>query len=187
MRKIPAVDGVSESAFAAAISVREGVDVGDSSGRGCRRQDDRGGTVMCLFGGVWLAASRALTASCLQRRWRQRQRGRRKRLVYSGNGGRESVGGVRGGSGNGNSSEGVGGVWGDSGNGNVRRVRSPVSGGADGGVRDCGGKGDSGRRKLAREVSGSEGGCEESFGLSAVQVSEIVILVCYGCNFEQTM
>ena len=134
-----------------------------------------------------MAAARALTASCLQRRWRQRQQGRWKRLVYSGNGDRESVGGVRGGSGNGNGSEGVGGIWGDSGNGNVRRVGPPVSGGAYGGVRDYSGKGKGGRRKLARVVSGSKGGRVERFGLSAVQVSKIIILVCYGCNFGQTM
>ena len=92
MREIRAAAGVSELELAAAISVIEGVNVGDSSGRGCRRQDDRGGTVTCVFGGVWLAAARALTASCLQRRWRQRQRGRWRRIVYSGDGGREGVG-----------------------------------------------------------------------------------------------
>ena len=46
------------------------------------------------------------------------------------------VRGVRGGSVNGSGSEVVGGVWVNIGDGNVRRVRPPVSGGADGGVRD---------------------------------------------------
>ena len=80
-----------------------------------------------------------------------------------------------------------GGVWNDSGNGNVRWVRRLVSGCSDGGVRDCSGKGDGGGRKRAREFSGSEGSRVESFGLSAIQVSEITILVCYGCNFVQMM
>ena len=82
---------------------------------------------------------------------------------------------------------GVGGVGDGSSDGNGRWQRQTVSGGTDGGVRDCGGKGDGGRRKRSREVSGREGGCMESFGLSAVQVSEIVIMVCYGCNLRQTM
>ena len=92
MREIPAAAGVSESESAAAFIVSEGVGVGDSSGQGCWRQDNRGGTVACVFGGVWLVSARALTASCLQRRWRQRQRGRWRRIVYSGDGGREGVG-----------------------------------------------------------------------------------------------
>ena len=58
-----------------------------------------------------------------------------------------------------------GGVWNDSGNGNGRRVRRPISGSADGGVRNCSGKGGGGRRKRARKVSGSEGGHVEIFGL----------------------
>ena len=70
MREIPAAAGVSESELVAAIIISEGVDVGDSSGRGCRRQYDRGGTVTCVFGGVWLVAARAMTASGLQRQWR---------------------------------------------------------------------------------------------------------------------
>ena len=70
--------------------------------------------------------------------------------MYSGDGGREGVGGVRGGSGNGNGSEGVGGVWGDSDDGNGRRVWRPVSGGTDGGVGDCGGMSDGGQRNRAR-------------------------------------
>ena len=94
-----------------------------------------------------MAAARAFTTSGLQRQWRQRQQGRRQRLVYIGAGGREGVGGVSGGSGNGNGREGVGGVWRDSGDGNGRRVWRPVSGGIDGGVRDCSGKGDGGQRK----------------------------------------
>ena len=113
---------------------------------------------------MWSAAEAALlrawSAVCS---WRKR--GRFWRLIYSGDGCREGVSGVRGDSGNGNDSEGVGGVWGDSGYGNGRQVRRPVSGGTDGGVRDCGGKGDGGRRKRAREVSGSKGGRMESFGL----------------------
>ena len=166
----------------------EGVDVGDNRGGAVTCViGGRGGAVTCVVGGVWLAAARELTTSSLQWRWRQRQRGRRQRLVYSDDGVREGVSGVRGGSVNSNGSKGVGGVWGDSGDGNVRSVWPPVSDGTDGGVRDCGGKGNSGRKKRARKVSGNEGGCVESFGLSAVQVSEIVILVCYGCNFRKTM
>ena len=61
------------------------------------------------------------------------------------------------------------------------------SGNTDSGVRVCSGKGDSSRKKQARVVSGSKGGRVESFGLSAVQVSDIVIMVCYGCNFRQTL
>ena len=38
MREIPAASGVSEAEAAAAISVRKGVDVGDSSGRGYRHR-----------------------------------------------------------------------------------------------------------------------------------------------------
>ena len=109
--------------------------------------DDRGGAVTCVVGGVWLAAARESKASGLQQQWRQRQRGCWRLLVHSGDGGREGVGGVRGGSGNDNGSKGVGGVWGNSGDGNGRQVRRPVSGSVDGGVRDCGGKGDGGQRK----------------------------------------
>ena len=144
-----------------------------------------GGAVTCVVCSVWLAAVRALTASGFQRQWRQRQQGRRRRLVYSGNVGREGVGGVRGGSVNGNGSKVVGGVLVNSGDGNFRGVGTPISGSADGDVRECFGKGDSIRRKRAREVSDSEGGRMETFCLSAVQVSEIIILVCYGCNFGQ--
>ena len=131
--------------------------LGTVAGKGVGVRDNRGGAVTYLFGGVWLAASRVLTTSSIQRRWGKRQRGRRRRLVYSGDGGREGVGGVRGGSGNGNGREGVGGIWVDIGGGNVRRVRPPVSGGTDGDVRECGGKGDGGQRKRAQEVSVSKG------------------------------
>ena len=109
----------------------------------------------------------ASETSGLQRRWQKRQVGSRQRLVYSGDGIREGVGGVRGGSGDDKGSKGVGGVWGNSGNGNDRRGRQPVSCGADGGVRDCNGKGDGGWMKRARAVGGSEGGRVGSFGLSA--------------------
>ena len=118
---------------------------------------------------VWLAAARALAASGLQWRWRQRQRGCRRRLVYIGDGGREGVGGVRGSSSDGNGREGVGGAWGDSGDGNGRQVWQPVSSGTDSGVRDCGGKGDGSRRKRVREVNGSKGGRMGSFGLSEAE------------------
>ena len=161
--------------------------MGTVVGEGVGVRDDRGGAVTCVVSGVWLASERESTASSIQRQWRQRRQGRRRRLAYSGDGGREGVGSVRGVSSNGNGSEGVGGFWGDSGDGNGRRVRRPVIGGVDGGVRDYGGKVDGGRWKRAREVSGSKGGRVERFSLSAFQVSEIVILVCYGCNFGQTM
>ena len=87
-------------------------------------------------------------------------------MIYSGDGGREGVGGIKGGSGNGNGIKGVSGVWGDRGDGNGRQVRQPVSGGTDGGIRDCGGKGNSGWRNRARAVSGRKGGRVGSFGLS---------------------
>ena len=85
----------------------------------------------------------------------------RRHLVYSGNGGHEGVGGVRGGSGNGNDSEGFGGVWGDRSDGNGRQGKKPVSGGAD-----SGGKGDSGWRTQVRAVNDSEGSRMARFGLS---------------------
>ena len=121
------------------------------------------GTTEAALLRAWSAAEAALlrawSAAC---GWRQR--GRQRRLVYSGDvdSGSEGVGGVRG---NVNGSNGVSGVWGDSGDGNGIQVRQPVSGGTDSNVRDCGGKGDVGQRKRAREVSGSEGGRVESFGL----------------------
>ena len=73
------------------------------------------------------------------------------------------------------------------GDGNGRRLQPPVSGSAVSSVRECSCKGNSGQRKRAREVSGNEGARVERFGLSAVQVSEIVIMVCYECNFGKTM
>ena len=85
--------------------------------------------------------------------------------------------GVRGGSGGGNSSEGVGGVWGDSGNGNGRRGQHPVSGGADCGVRDCGGKGNGCGRKRAKAVNGSKGVRVGGFGFSAA-ASGALVFVC---------
>ena len=60
-------------------------------------------------------------------------------------------------------------------------METAASGDADGDVRYCGGKGNGSWRKRARE------GHVESFGLSAVQVSKILILLCYGCNFGQMM
>ena len=109
----------------------EGVDVGESVSEGVGVRDGRGGSVMCVVGGskgvggVWLEAVRVLAASGIHWRWpqRQRQRGRWRRLVYSGDGGRKGVGGVRGGSGDSNG----------------RRGQHPVRGGAYGGVRDNGG------------------------------------------------
>ena len=130
----------------------------------------RGGAVTCVVDGVWLTSVRTSTASGIQRRWRQRQRGQRQNIVYSGDGGSEEVSGVRGVSNNGNGSKRVGGIWVDNGDGNGRRVRRLVIGGTDGSVRDCGGKVNTVWRKRAREVSGSEGGRVERFGLSAVQV-----------------
>ena len=41
MREIPAAAGMSESDLAAVISVSKVVDIGDSSGRGIRRQEQQ--------------------------------------------------------------------------------------------------------------------------------------------------
>ena len=90
-------------------SVSEGVGVGD--GRGVSVAcvvGGRGGAVMCVVGvsegvgGMWSSTARTSTTSGLQQRWRKWQQGRWWRLVYSGDGGQEGVGGVRGGSGDGN-------------------------------------------------------------------------------------
>ena len=68
--------------------------LGTVAGEGVGVRDNRSGAVTYVFVSAWLAAARAFTTSGLQRQWRQRQQGRRQRLVYIGDGGREGVGGV---------------------------------------------------------------------------------------------